>query len=152
MARQCNAEHGIAKLVSSQGQRATVGPTGAARSRMESRVEHGNAAQGSAAQRLFSRSGYGVTRSHNRGGNVTSGGDGTVVDGIVRECIVENCRAALLLPQPLRTSQGPTVQEVPRGLRRKVEHGSGDHSLYLVGVGNRPCAKRGSDCMKPSTY
>ena len=46
--------------------------------------------QHSAVHRLLSRSGYGVTRSHNRGGNVTSGGDGTVVNGIVRECKVEN--------------------------------------------------------------
>ena len=73
---------------------------------------------------MLSRSGYGVTRSHKRGGNVTSGGDGIVVNGIVRECKVEHCRAELPLPQPLRISQGPTVQEVPKEPDGKAGQGT----------------------------
>nr|DAK94236.1 MAG TPA: hypothetical protein [Bacteriophage sp.] len=52
------------------------------------------------------------------------------MEGIVEDCSVEHCRAAFLLPQPLRTSQGPTVQEVPRGLLRQVEPGNVEHILY----------------------
>ena len=111
-----------ARLVTSQGQRATVGPTGAARQRWESRAWQCRARQRS----LLSRSGYGVTRSHKRGGNVTRGTDCNAAQGTAEHGI-----AKLLLPQPLRTSQGPTVQEVPKGTQRKEVDSSRMQSIVV---------------------
>ena len=99
-------------------------------------VEQGRARQSRALQSLLSRSGYGVTRSHKRGGNVTSGSDCNVANGIDMQCSASftTALANFAGANGAGSAEGMGEQrKAEHGTARSLSHRCREHSLHQTG-------------------
>ena len=146
-AKQCIAGQSIAKLVTSQGQRATVGPTGAARSRADSRVRQGKAVH-RIAMFVFSQWLRGNSQPQpRRQRHEWSAGQSTAWHRIAMHGRASFTTALANLAGANGAGSAERIVKDGRAKQGKAAHG-----LYLIGAGNRPCTNRGQARMTIWSY